>query len=104
MLWRAIGVANNMDRETMIKLVDTLPTETRLLRSLEEALQVGVGFGSAWYSSQKEHWSRWLAEYETTGVYGRSPNSGMNARAIYNRLSCAPMAFWFAEAVGVRST
>ena len=95
------GVAKYMDRQTMIKLIQTLPAQAPRTRALEVELRVGVGFGSAWYSSQKEHWTRWLVEYDTMGVYGRRPNSGRDVRAIYNRLSCAPMALWLAEAVGV---
>ena len=90
-----------MERQTMIKLIETLPAQAPRTRLLEAELRVGVGFGSAWYDSQKEHWTRWLAEYDTAGVYGRKPKSGKDVRAIYNRLSCAPMAFWLAEAVGV---
>lgn len=70
---------------------------------LEQSLQIGVGFGNAWYSSQKEHWLRWLAEYDTPGVYGRKPNSGRSCQRIYNLIRCPPMVFWLGEALEVPS-
>lgn len=50
-----------------IKLLDAdLPRH----KELEADLAEGVGYG-AWYSSQKEHWLGWLAEYDRPGAYGR---------------------------------
>ncbi len=66
---------------------------------LERELGIGVGFGPAWYHSQKEHWLRWLSEHETSGAYGRRPNSRRNCEFIYNRLQCPPMVFWLGEAL-----
>lgn len=67
---------------------------------LEIALAEGVGFG-AWYSSQKEHWLGWLAEYDGPGAYGRQTGKFRNARYVYNHIQCAPMLLWLAEASDV---
>ena len=68
---------------------------------LEHSLHIGVGYGNAWYSSQKEHWVRWLTDYHTPGVYGRKPNSDRSGQLIYNQLQCPPMVFWLGEALKV---
>ena len=72
-----------------------------MTRALERRLRIGAGFGKAWYTSQKEHWLRWLAEYNTPGAYARTPAPDLSCQAIYNRLQCPPMVFWLGEAVGV---
>lgn len=72
-----------------------------MTRALERSLRIGAGFGKAWYSNQKEHWLRWLSEYDTVGAYGRTPAGNLPCEAIYNRLQCPPMAFWLGEALGV---
>lgn len=88
-----------MKRETLLHSIGTLPEHLPITEKLERTLGIGVGIGSAWYSSQKEHWVRWLSEYETTGVYGRRPNSGRSCKFIYNQLQCPPMVFWLGEAL-----
>ncbi|WP_139280809.1 hypothetical protein [Shimia gijangensis] len=80
--------------------IETLNETPPMTTKLEHALGIGVGFGTAWYSSQKEHWMRWLKEYDTPGVYGRRPNSGHSCQFIYNQLQCPPMVFWLGEALG----
>lgn len=90
-----------MDRNALLPHIRTLEPDTPLHRRLEQDLEIGVGFGRAWYGSQKEHWIRWLEEYSGPGEYGRKPNSTADAEVIYNRLNCPPMVFWLAEAVGV---
>lgn len=78
-----------------------LDPDTPLHRHLEHELRIGVGYGSAWYRSQKEHWLGWLATYTGPGVYGRTPRNDRTAQFVYNRIQCAPMLFWLAEATGV---
>ncbi|QDC11535.1 hypothetical protein FHY55_06700 [Oceanicola sp. D3] len=70
---------------------------------MELALSEGVGFGNAWYSSQKEHCLGWLAQYDSPGAYNRKITSGRDARFFYNHGQCAPMLVWLAEAVCVPS-
>lgn len=90
-----------MKRDELLNTIETLAGEQPMTSQLERALRIGVGFGNAWYGSQKEHWLRWLQEYDTPGVYGRKPNSGRSCQFIYNQLQCPPMVFWLGEALGV---
>lgn len=90
-----------MDRKSLLSIICTLAATPPKTLELEQALQIGAGFGTAWYSDQKEHVVRWLEEYDTPGAYGRKPNSGRDAKAIYNLLLCPPAVFWLAEAAGV---
>lgn len=79
--------------------IKQLDANTPHHRLLEAALQEGVGFGGAWYSSQKEHWLGWLAEYSGQGAYGRLIDPTRDARYVYNHIQCAPMLFWLIEAL-----
>lgn len=90
-----------MDRETLLNILKTLEAFPPKTAALEATLRIGVGYGGAWYTSQKEHMVLWLEGYETAGAYGRKPNSGADAKAIYNRLMCPASLFWMAEAGGV---
>lgn len=90
-----------MKRDDLLKTIETLAEDQPLTAMLEHFLQIGVGFGNAWYRSQKEHWLRWLKEYDTPGAYGRKPNSDRSCQFIYNHLQCPPMVFWLGEALEV---
>ena len=79
--------------------IKQLDAHTPRYRALELALEEGVGFGGAWYSSQKEHWLGWLAEYHGPGAYGRKVDPRRDARYVYNHIQCAPMLFWLSEAL-----
>ncbi|MDW4551519.1 hypothetical protein R5H32_19410 [Defluviimonas sp. D31] len=83
------------------RIIWTLNPDTPRHRELENLLKIGVGFGNPWYGSQKEHWMGWLGDYHTPGAYNRSQTSPTDARAVYNRINCAPMLFWLCEAAGV---
>lgn len=85
----------------LLQVVRDLNCRAPLTTKLEEALKVGPGYGHAWYSSQREHWLRWLEEYPTAGPYGRNAQESTRAKVVYNRVNCPPMVFWLAEAVGV---
>lgn len=52
------------------------------------------------YSSQREHWLRWLQDYGGPGFYGRQ-DSKRTAEFVYNHINCPPMALWLAEASGI---
>ncbi len=80
------------------RVIWTLNPDTPLHRELESLLQIGVGFGNPWYRSQREHWLGWLGDYHTPGAYNRAKKGPTEARAIYNRVNCAPMLFWLSEA------
>lgn len=88
-----------MKKFALLRLIETLDEFAPMTSELERELGIGVGFGSAWYFSQKEHWLRRLSEHDTPGAYGRRPNSGRNCEFIYNRLQCPPMVFWLGEAL-----
>ena len=83
--------------------IKQLDANTLRYRELELALEEGVGFGGAWYSSQKEHWLGWLGEYDGPGAYGRAGVPRRDARFVYNHIQCAPMLLWLAEAGNVPS-
>jgi hypothetical protein len=55
--------------------------------------------GPHWWSSQREHVTRWLEEYEGPGVYKRK-TSGLDGRSFWNQFKCAPGLLWVAEALG----
>lgn len=80
------------------KLREQAPITTRFERIL--AGRGTWNSGRAWYTSQKEHWLGWLAEYHGPGYYGRK-NSDRSAEVIYNHIACPPMALWLAEASGI---
>lgn len=85
----------------LLRLVELQDSNAPLTKQLEDALHVGPGYGRAWYSTQREHWLRWLKEYPTAGPYGRRPTSRTLAQVVYGRLICPPMVFWLAETFGV---
>lgn len=78
-----------------------LPEYLPRTKALEQTIMVGVGYDGAWYRSQKEHWLGWLNEYDGPGAYDRSDRVKRNAETIYNRIQCAPMLFWLAEALAM---
>lgn len=55
------------------------------------------------YASQKEHWLRWLGEYDGPGYYGRKKRHE-SAEFAYNHIVCPPMVLWLGEASGVRKS
>lgn len=54
----------------------------------------------AWYSSQRQHWLGWLAEYNGPGAYGRKTLVGRDAEFIYNHIVNPKMLIWLMEAAG----
>lgn len=88
-----------MTSDQLLAIVRTLPENTPTLSKLEQQLGVGPGQGRAWYPSQKVHWVRWLAEYQTAGPYSRKARKQNKARTVYNRLMCPPMIYWLPEAL-----
>ena len=84
---------------TLREHIKTLDPDTPMHRALEIELGEGVGFGKAWYGSQKEHWLGWLREYNGPGAYGRQTGKSRDAKFAFNHGQCAPMLFWLAEAL-----
>lgn len=88
----------------LLELVERQTCNAPMTKRLEDALLIGPGYGSAWYSSQREHCIRWLAEYHTSGPYGRKPVQRTPAKVVYGRVNCPPMVFWLAETFSVDET
>lgn len=91
-----------MKPNNLLSIISGLSDAGPLHKALEVKLKIGVGFGNAWYSSQKEHWEGWLEEYDGPGAYGRK-GQGKSAEFAYNQIQCPPMLVWLAEASGVDS-
>ncbi len=90
-----------MTPQELRRRIACLPEDTPRHKALERELGEGVGFRGAWYRSQKEHWLGWLAEYAGPGAYGRQDATPRSAKAVWNRIQCAPMLFWLAEALNL---
>jgi hypothetical protein len=90
-----------MRKEDLLEYVHMLDPDVPRHKELEKQLCIGVGYGSAWYASQQEHWIRWLSDYDTAGVYGRRVDPDRDSQYIYSRIMCPPMLYWLAEASGV---
>lgn len=54
-----------------------------------------------WYRTQKEHWLGWLAEYNSTGAYGRIAGKNRDARFAYNHIVESKMLLWLVSAAKV---
>lgn len=84
----------------------------RVLRQLEPHLPISDAYErdrpqlrGAWWSSQKEHMTRWFSDQDGhgSGAFTRNePNT--SARRTYNRLLCPAAFVWMAEALGEDST
>ena len=77
-------------------LIAPLPEHLPHTRKPETAL----GGYSLNYSSQREHWLRWLNEYDGPGAFGRT-RFDHDAAFAYNHCGCPAMALWLGEASGV---
>jgi hypothetical protein len=85
-------------RSRIAKLPPTTPITMSFERTLRRA---GIwGLSKVWYSTQKEHWLGWLAEYDGPGFYSRV-QWDRPAQFAYNHIVCPPMVLWLGEAVGV---
>jgi hypothetical protein len=68
------------------KHIARLPENTPHHLALTHALKIGAGYDGAWYTSEKEHWMGWLAEYDGPGAYGRQSDQRCDARFVYNHI------------------
>ena len=87
----------------LAKKIKMLRLEAPITTVFERALiKRGVWIREgAWYSTQKQHWLGWLAEYNGPGAYNRKTWRGRSAEFVYNHVVCSPMLLWLAEAAGV---
>ena len=51
-----------------------------------------------WYKTQKQHWLRWLSDYDEPGHYGRVSGKHRDARFAYNHIVNHQMLLWLIEA------
>src|SRR5574338_612879 len=56
-----------------------------------------------WYRTQREHWLRWLAEYDTAGAYGRIPGQKRDARYAYNHIVNPQLLLYLVRAIPLRA-
>lgn len=72
-----------------IRVIEKLPSDGPIVRP-------GI-----WYTTQKEHWLGWLAEYDEPGAYRRISGQRRDARYAYNHIVEPKMLTWLVEAVGM---
>lgn len=81
--------------------ISRLPATPPITEEFERVLAArGDGRRKPWFTTQKEHWLGWLAEYDGPGFYRRKTWK-VEARAVYNRVVNPAMLVWLAEASGV---
>ena len=86
----------------------TLPTYTAQqllarIKTLPEHLPISCQMElSKHHDSHRDHWVKWLREYDGPGWYGRK-NHKRDAEYIWTHLQCAPMLVYLAEAAGVET-
>jgi hypothetical protein len=83
---------------TLARYIRSLPSGGPFSDRLSKALRHGQEPKRVWYSTQKEHWLGWLAQYDGEGAYGRKLGQKRTAEFAYNHIRCAPMLLWLAEA------
>jgi len=72
--------------------IERLPAHAPLTERFDGSLAArGQHHRNPWWSNHKEHWLRWLLEYD--------PNR--SAEYVYNHINCPPMLIWLPEAVGI---
>jgi hypothetical protein len=54
-----------------------------------------------WYTTQKEHWLRWLRDYHRSGAYGRKTGKNRDAQYAYNHIVEPKMLLWLVAAARV---
>lgn len=90
-----------MEVSALRHAIAALPEGLLRHRELEKQLAAGYPPRKTWYRSQKEHWLGWLEEYQGPGAYGRKGGADRDAAFAFNRIQCAPMLFWLAEAARI---
>ncbi len=53
------------------------------------------------YENQREHWLKWLRDYDGPGAYGRKVHKGRTAEYAYNHIVEWRMLAWLIETAGV---
>ena len=82
-------------------LVRDLEPEPPLTVAFERYLSTTtMSLRKARYRNQKEHWLKWLQEYNGPGYYGRKLWD-VTAETVYNRVNNPAMVLYLGEAAGV---
>ena len=89
-----------MDAKGLGDIIRKLPEHGMYSKKLEAHKRLAIN-RIPWYKSQKEHWLRWLGDYDGPGFYNRKTHSGRDAKYIYNHIMCSPMVLYLPEALGV---
>jgi hypothetical protein len=71
----------------------------RAVRRLPATMPESDRLSKGGYATHKDHWIRWLEEYDGPGYYGRS-DWNVDACAVYQRLNNGHMIVWLNEAAG----
>ena len=83
--------------------VRKLDDYTPITKSFDKRLaEQGQSHRDEWWNSHKEHWLRWLKDYNSPGYKNRKNQAITSARVVYSRLACPPMLLWLIEASGVK--
>jgi hypothetical protein len=84
----------------------TIPSYTPVqllarVKTLEEFLPISSKIGlSRHHDSHRDHWIKWLREYDGPGYYNRK-NANRDAAYIYSHVQSAGMVVYLGEAAGV---
>lgn len=71
------------------------------VRTFQEFLPISAKLElSEHHESHRDHWIKWLDEYDGPGFYNRKDHN-RDASYIYSHLQCAPMIVYLGEAAGV---
>jgi hypothetical protein len=89
-----------MDAKGLRSVIENLPNQGEYSQKLEAHPLLAINRNPT-YKNQKDHWLRWLGDYDGPGFYERKTHSGRDAKYIYNHIMCSPMVLYLPEAFGV---
>jgi len=89
-----------MDAKEMRAVIEMLPNHGEYSQKLEAHPLLAINRNPT-YKNQKDHWLRWLGDYDGPGFYERKTHAGRDAKYVYNHIMCSPMLLYLPEALGV---
>jgi hypothetical protein len=89
-----------MDAKGLRSVIENLPNHGEYSQKLEAHPLLAINRNPT-YKNQKDHWLRWLGDYDGPGFYERKTHSGRDAKYIYNHIMCSPMLLYLPEVLGV---
>ena len=92
-----------MDAKGLRAVIKKLPNHGEYSQKLEAHPLLAINRNPT-YKNQKDHWLRWLGDYDGPGFYQRKTHAGRDAKYIYNHIMCSPMLLYLPEALGVSQT